>query len=179
MPVPTQDEIDAARSPRGQWTRDTLAQWGVPWPPPKGWRNRLIRESGGVPTKSPTTTSKRSATAERRKRGERTRKQVNWLADLLLAIGQGPSAKDYLLFFKMTNEEIREHTSAANGVLGAQQGTKFAKPPQVYRAGLGPAQKRMLGLQGGQRREVLRRLGLDPNFPYWEPEPVEEREPGR
>lgn len=38
-------EIDAARTPAGGWTRDQLAQWGVPWPPPKGWRKSLIARS--------------------------------------------------------------------------------------------------------------------------------------
>ena len=40
--MPTADEIDAARTERGGWTREQLAQWGVPWPPPKGWRQALI-----------------------------------------------------------------------------------------------------------------------------------------
>ena len=30
------DEIDAAKTANGGWTRATLAQWGVPWPPPRG-----------------------------------------------------------------------------------------------------------------------------------------------
>lgn len=34
--------IDAGKSPRGAWTRSTLARWGVPWPPPAGWRQALI-----------------------------------------------------------------------------------------------------------------------------------------
>lgn len=44
--APTAAEIEAGRSPAGGWTRKTLAQWGVPWPPPKGWRKALIRASG-------------------------------------------------------------------------------------------------------------------------------------
>lgn len=43
--LPTEAEIDAARTPAGGWTKDQLAQWGVPWPPPKGWRKRLVRTS--------------------------------------------------------------------------------------------------------------------------------------
>lgn len=39
----TAPEIDAQRSERGGWTRATLAGWGVPWPPPKGWRKALLR----------------------------------------------------------------------------------------------------------------------------------------
>jgi hypothetical protein len=39
--MPTQAEIEAARTPAGGWTREQLAAWGVPWPPPKGWRRRL------------------------------------------------------------------------------------------------------------------------------------------
>lgn len=38
----TMEEIEAARSPRGGWTASTLAAWGVPWPPPKGWQEKLL-----------------------------------------------------------------------------------------------------------------------------------------
>lgn len=38
----TAAEIDAARSEKGGWSKATLAQWGVGWPPPKGWREMLI-----------------------------------------------------------------------------------------------------------------------------------------
>jgi len=40
-------EIDAARSAKGGFKARTLAQWGVPYPPPKGWRKSLIKN--GVP----------------------------------------------------------------------------------------------------------------------------------
>ncbi len=39
----TEAQIEAGRSPKGGWTRETLAGWGVPWPPPKGWRRALVR----------------------------------------------------------------------------------------------------------------------------------------
>lgn len=39
----TNDEIEAAKSPRGGWTKMQLARWGVEWPPPKGWREKLLR----------------------------------------------------------------------------------------------------------------------------------------
>ena len=35
----------AKRSGVGAWSRKQLAAWGVPWPPPKGWRRKL---NGGV-----------------------------------------------------------------------------------------------------------------------------------
>lgn len=35
-------EIEAAKTRKGGWTRETLAGWGVSWPPPKGWREKLI-----------------------------------------------------------------------------------------------------------------------------------------
>ena len=40
----TAEEIEAGRSPRGGWTRAQLAAWGVPWPPPKGWQQRLLKD---------------------------------------------------------------------------------------------------------------------------------------
>lgn len=42
--LPTPAEVAAARSPKGGWTKAQLAAWGVPWPPPKGWRRRLADE---------------------------------------------------------------------------------------------------------------------------------------
>lgn len=42
-PVPTPEQIVASMTPRGAWTRATLGSWGVPWPPPRGWRARLER----------------------------------------------------------------------------------------------------------------------------------------
>jgi hypothetical protein len=41
----TKSEIEKAKTPGGGWTRKQLAQWGVPWPPPKGWKRRLVEES--------------------------------------------------------------------------------------------------------------------------------------
>jgi len=40
----TAEEIEAAKSPKGGWTRKTLESWGVPWPPPKGWKKELMGE---------------------------------------------------------------------------------------------------------------------------------------
>jgi hypothetical protein len=37
----TAAEVEAGRSGRGGWTREQLAAWGVPWPPPKGWKAAL------------------------------------------------------------------------------------------------------------------------------------------
>lgn len=40
----TMEDIEAGRSPAGGWTKATLASWGVPWPPPKGWQRRLLAD---------------------------------------------------------------------------------------------------------------------------------------
>ncbi|MEU1670377.1 hypothetical protein ABZ547_43675 [Streptomyces sparsogenes] len=39
--LPSPEEIEAACTPKGAWTRAQLAEWGVPWPPPKGWKDEL------------------------------------------------------------------------------------------------------------------------------------------
>lgn len=36
------DDIEAAKTTAGGWKRAKLQEWGVPWPPPKGWRQKLI-----------------------------------------------------------------------------------------------------------------------------------------
>lgn len=41
----TKEEIESAMTFRGGWTRAQLAEWGVPWPPPNGWKQRLIHEN--------------------------------------------------------------------------------------------------------------------------------------
>lgn len=38
----TAGEIEAKKTVNGGWTKDTLVAWGVPWPPPKGWKKRLL-----------------------------------------------------------------------------------------------------------------------------------------
>jgi hypothetical protein len=40
---PTPEEIEAAKTPNGGWTRETLSTWGVSWPPKKGWKRELER----------------------------------------------------------------------------------------------------------------------------------------
>lgn len=45
---PTIHDIEAAKTERGGWTREQLAEWGVPWPPPSGWRKHLEEEDGPV-----------------------------------------------------------------------------------------------------------------------------------
>lgn len=42
--VPSPDEIAGARTAQGGWTREQLAEWGVSWPPPKGWRAELTEK---------------------------------------------------------------------------------------------------------------------------------------
>lgn len=42
--LPSPEDIAAARTPAGGWTRAQLDQWGVPWPPPKGWRRYLVEQ---------------------------------------------------------------------------------------------------------------------------------------
>src|ERR1035437_2850464 len=34
--------IGQAKTERGGWTRETLAKWGVAWPPPRGWKRALL-----------------------------------------------------------------------------------------------------------------------------------------
>ena len=39
----TAADIERGKSPKGGWTRETLAAWGVSWPPPKGWKDNLLK----------------------------------------------------------------------------------------------------------------------------------------
>ena len=38
----TKEEIEARRSEKGGFTKAGLAEMGVPWPPPPGWRQALL-----------------------------------------------------------------------------------------------------------------------------------------
>lgn len=43
-PVPSPDEVEAGKTSAGGYTAARLAQWGVPWPPPTGWKKKLRDE---------------------------------------------------------------------------------------------------------------------------------------
>jgi 5-methylcytosine-specific restriction endonuclease McrA len=36
------EEVERMKSWKHGWSREQLAIWGVPWPPPKGWKERLL-----------------------------------------------------------------------------------------------------------------------------------------
>lgn len=38
----TKEEIESQMTANGGYTKATLAMWGVPFPPPKGWKRKLI-----------------------------------------------------------------------------------------------------------------------------------------
>ena len=42
---PSADDIERLRTSKGGWSRAQLAEWGVSWPPPKGWKKRLLQEA--------------------------------------------------------------------------------------------------------------------------------------
>ena len=48
LPRLTPEEVEAGRSPAGGFTRKQLAAWGVPWPPPAGWLQALLRGEDGI-----------------------------------------------------------------------------------------------------------------------------------
>lgn len=39
----SKQEIEAKRTANGGWTKAQLEAWGIPWPPPKGWKKQLER----------------------------------------------------------------------------------------------------------------------------------------
>lgn len=87
----TADDIEAAASPRGGFTRRQLAAWGVPWPPPKGWKKRLIRD--GSPT--PILDSRRASVPGARKASSQNALVDDFCADVvgtLERIGELPHA---------------------------------------------------------------------------------------
>ena len=52
----TLEEVLAARTPRGGWTKKELAEWGIDWPPATGWIKRLTGDpaaSAPMPGRTP------------------------------------------------------------------------------------------------------------------------------
>jgi hypothetical protein len=43
----TLEEIEALKTKKGGYTRKSLESLGVPWPPKKGWKKRLLADKGG------------------------------------------------------------------------------------------------------------------------------------
>ncbi|MDO5866990.1 MULTISPECIES: hypothetical protein [Paenarthrobacter] len=48
----TEDDIEAGKTAKGGYSRAQLAAWGVPWPPPKGWKEALLRNENPAPSTS-------------------------------------------------------------------------------------------------------------------------------
>jgi hypothetical protein len=40
-------EIEAKMTTHGGWNKRQLATWGVPWPPPRGWKQWALEASRG------------------------------------------------------------------------------------------------------------------------------------
>lgn len=63
MIIFTEEEIDAGRTSKGGWTRETLTGWGVPWPPPRGWRRELLDRGKPLPSPPSGTVTKEQIVA--------------------------------------------------------------------------------------------------------------------
>ena len=44
-PYPTLEEIENSKSANGGYTKAQLAQWGISWPPEKGWLSNLKKQA--------------------------------------------------------------------------------------------------------------------------------------
>jgi hypothetical protein len=41
--IPSPKDIEIAKTSAGGWNMETLRDWGISWPPQKGWRVRLLK----------------------------------------------------------------------------------------------------------------------------------------
>jgi hypothetical protein len=39
----TEQQVEAAQTAKGGFSRNSLSKLGVPWPPPKGWRKAITK----------------------------------------------------------------------------------------------------------------------------------------
>ncbi len=42
-----EEHLGNIRTPKGGYRKADLAELGIPWPPPKGWKERLLKEING------------------------------------------------------------------------------------------------------------------------------------
>lgn len=40
----TKEEIESCKTANGGWTKEQLAKWGIDWPPPLGWKKKLVTD---------------------------------------------------------------------------------------------------------------------------------------
>ena len=78
----TPEELERGKTAKGGYTRKQLEAWGVPWPPPKGWKHVLLT---GRPKVDP-----KWAHAELQRLTNELNSQALAIADRLLV--EGPSA---------------------------------------------------------------------------------------
>ena len=49
----TKQDIEAGKTPAGGFNKRQLAEWGISWPPKKGWKKRLMNGGEGEPRTEP------------------------------------------------------------------------------------------------------------------------------
>jgi hypothetical protein len=54
----TSDELEQAKTAAGGYTREQLATWGVSWPPPKGWKKKLLTSNESTPPRADRATTR-------------------------------------------------------------------------------------------------------------------------
>ena len=64
--------IEAGKSTKGGFTRKQLAAWGVPWPPPAGWRTALRT---GQPIPKPQRTKKQRLASKKQRAFWKSRRE--------------------------------------------------------------------------------------------------------
>jgi hypothetical protein len=52
----TAEEIEAGKTEAGGYTKAQLAEWGIEWPPPKGWKEKLLAGDAFEPYVAPPVT---------------------------------------------------------------------------------------------------------------------------
>lgn len=95
--APSPEEIEAARTTSGGWTRDQLAKWGVPWPPPSGWRHKLEREWRASQSKKGETVAIEVRSLKKVHFRDPLRPDYAWCGEELIRKFGWPEAKENIL----------------------------------------------------------------------------------
>jgi hypothetical protein len=101
----TEEEIEKARTPRGGWTRLTLQAWGVPWPPPHGWRRHIVKF--GIPYSNAPDAPPATNPKDPGQPGFDFYDKVESLCRRLVAEGHGaPDVEELLLHIELARERM-------------------------------------------------------------------------
>lgn len=120
----TLEEVMAARTPRGGWTKKQIVEWGIEYPPERGWIKRLTGDNSAAPPKCGSSLEakrlRRMSRIELERENVRLREALEWINDQRYANRQTINHDNAFEMAAALNEALLSVMDRARDALGGQ-----------------------------------------------------------